>query len=72
MGQKLKEMPVLALRGMTIFPNMRMHFDVDQELSVKALEAAMENSCRLVKICTRSVPFPISGRFCAYRRRTSV
>ncbi len=44
MGQKLKEMPVLALRGMTIFPNMRMHFDVERELSVKALEAAMENN----------------------------
>lgn len=43
MEQKLKDMPVLALRGLTSFPNMIMHFDVEREISVKALETAMEN-----------------------------
>ena len=34
-------MPVLALRGLTIFPNMLLHFDVGREASIKALDEAM-------------------------------
>ncbi len=34
-------MPVIALRGLTVFPNVLIHFEVARETSVKALEAAM-------------------------------
>lgn len=34
-------MPMLALRGLTVFPNMILHFDVGREKSVKALEQCM-------------------------------
>lgn len=34
-------MPVLALRGLTIFPNMLLHFDVGRETSIRALDEAM-------------------------------
>ena len=34
-------MPALALRGMTIFPSMLMHFDVSRDISVKALDQSM-------------------------------
>ena len=34
-------MPALALRGLTIFPNMLLHFDVGRESSIKALDEAM-------------------------------
>ena len=34
-------MPVLALRGLTVFPNQTTHFDVGREKSVRALECAM-------------------------------
>ncbi len=34
-------MPALALRGLTIFPNMLLHFDVGREASIKALDEAM-------------------------------
>mgnify|MGYP000989954885 CR=1 FL=1 len=44
MEEKNTNVPVLALRGLTIFPNMLMHFDVERDISVKALEAAMELS----------------------------
>ena len=37
----ISTMPVLALRGLTIFPNMLLHFDVGREASVKAVEEAM-------------------------------
>jgi ATP-dependent Lon protease len=38
----IKTMPVIALRGITIFPGMILHFDVGREASVRALEEAME------------------------------
>lgn len=34
--------PVLALRGLTVFPNMNMTFDVERNISIAALERAME------------------------------
>ena len=37
----ISTMPVLALRGLTIFPNMLLHFDVGREASIKALDEAM-------------------------------
>lgn len=38
----LQEMPVLPLRGMVIFPNMLLHFDVARASSVRALDCALE------------------------------
>ena len=35
-------MPVIALRGLTVFPNVLIHFDVSRDISIKALEAAMK------------------------------
>ena len=35
---------VIPLRGITIFPNMIIHFDVGREKSIAALEAAMKES----------------------------
>ncbi len=35
-------MPVIALRGLTVFPNVLIHFEVSREISIKALESAME------------------------------
>ncbi|MBI9013541.1 MAG: endopeptidase La [Clostridiales bacterium] len=38
---KLREIAVIPLRGLTIFPYMVIHFDVGRDKSVKALEEAM-------------------------------
>ena len=35
-------MPVLALRGLAVFPNQTVHFDVGREKSIKAIDAAMK------------------------------
>ena len=37
-----ERMPVLALRGLTVFPRSTMHFDVGREKSVRALDKAMD------------------------------
>ncbi|MCL2060866.1 MAG: LON peptidase substrate-binding domain-containing protein, partial [Oscillospiraceae bacterium] len=38
---KTQIIPVLPLRGLTVFPNMELYFDVGRDISVKALEASM-------------------------------
>ena len=40
-------LPMIPLRGLNIFPNMVLHFDVGREKSVKALEMAMVTDQRL-------------------------
>lgn len=37
-------LPLIPLRGIAIFPNMVMHFDVGREKSIKSLEQAMLNN----------------------------
>lgn len=39
---ELVTMPMLALRGLVVFPEMRIHFDVGRKKSIAALQEAME------------------------------
>ncbi len=55
MEPTMVDMPVLALRGLTIFPNMLMNFDVEREISVKALEAAMENNQDIFLVAQKEI-----------------
>lgn len=41
--KQLKRLPLLPLRGLTVFPFMTLYFDVGREKSIKALEEAMIN-----------------------------
>lgn len=44
MEQDIRNLPLIPLRGITIFPYMVMHFDVGREKSILALEDAMLNN----------------------------
>lgn len=55
MNELIKNIPVVALRGMTILPSMVTHFDISREKSIKAVEAAMVRDQRLVTL-TQKVP----------------
>ncbi len=44
------ELPAVTLRGMTILPDMIIHFDLSREKSVLAVEAAMMGSQRLFAV----------------------
>ncbi len=48
-------MPALALRGLTIFPNMLLHFDVGRESSIKALDEAMTNAQTIFLVAQRDL-----------------
>ena len=39
--EQVSTMPVIALRGLTVFPNVLIHFEVSRDASVKALEEAI-------------------------------
>ena len=49
------QMPVLALRGLVVFPRQTVHFDVAREKSVKALEAAMERDQLIFLVPQKSI-----------------
>ncbi|MEG2001151.1 MAG: LON peptidase substrate-binding domain-containing protein, partial [Evtepia sp.] len=57
---KRSVMPALALRGLTIYPHMLIHFDVGREPSIQALEEAMSSgqSVFLVTQKDMRVEFP--------------
>lgn len=38
-----RTIPLIPLRGLTVFPYMVIHFDVGRERSINALEEAMVN-----------------------------
>ncbi len=48
-------MPALALRGLTIFPNMLLHFDVGREASIKALDEAMSSGAPIFLVAQREL-----------------
>ena len=47
MSDHIRELPILALRGLNLFPGTIMHFDVKREKSISALEYAMQNGQRI-------------------------
>ena len=47
MSKDLITLPLIPLRGISIFPNMIIHFDVGREKSKAAIEAAMENNAEI-------------------------
>ena len=50
-----ERMPVLALRGLTVFPNATMHFDVGREKSVRALDKAMSADQRIFLVTQKNI-----------------
>ena len=44
------EIPAVALRGMTILPDMIIHFDLSRKRSIQAVEQAMNTDQRLLVV----------------------
>ena len=49
------KMPVLALRGLAVFPDQTIHFDVGRPKSVKALEEAMKSDQQIFLVPQRDI-----------------
>ena len=51
----LKELPILALRGIAVFPEQTVHFDIGRKKSVLALEAAMKGGQTLFLVPQKNI-----------------
>ena len=49
------KMPILALRGLAIFPEQTVHFDVGRKKSVLALDAAMKGDQTILLIPQKDI-----------------
>lgn len=47
--------PVLALRGLTVFPELTLSFDVEREISIFALDSAMESGREIFLVTQREI-----------------
>ncbi len=54
-GETFQVMPAVALRGLTVFPGMLIHFDLSREKSALAVEAAMMGSQRLFAVTQKEL-----------------
>ena len=55
MGLTTTNLPVLALRGLTVFPHMDLTFDVERPISIAALERAMEAEQDIFLVTQREI-----------------
>ena len=54
-------LPVLALRGLTVFPHMSLTFDVERQISIRALERAMEGDQEIFLVTQREIGTNLPG-----------
>lgn len=55
MDNEIKSLPMVALRGMTIMPEMVVHFDVSRERSIAAIQEAMVEEQKVFLVAQRSI-----------------
>lgn len=55
MANKKLELPMIPLRGMSVFPGMVVHFDIGREKSISALEDAVANEKQIFLISQRDI-----------------
>ena len=53
--EKIRVMPTVALRGLVVFPNMFIHFDVGREKSVNALKKAMDTDQEIFLVTQKDI-----------------
>ncbi len=68
--EQMSVMPLIPLRGMTILPDTVIHFDLNREKSIKALEYAMVKGGKLFLVTQRNVEVDIPKEEELYRMGT--
>ncbi len=54
-NSELRVMPAVALRGLVVFPDMFIHFDVGREKSINALKKAMETDQQIFLVTQKDI-----------------
>ncbi|MGN0521352.1 MAG: endopeptidase La [Eubacterium sp.] len=52
-SENIIELPVIPLRGLVVFPDMMLHFDVGRKKSVEALKNAMNDNQKVFLVCQK-------------------
>jgi len=60
--EELKQLPVVALRGMAVLPDMVIHFDISRERSLRAVEEAMMDDQKVFLVAQRNIEESNPGR----------
>jgi len=55
MNNNQKELPLITLRGITVYPSLTMNLDVGRKKSVKAIEAAMEQNKEILLVSQKDL-----------------
>jgi len=64
--------PLIALRGITVFPGIVIHFDLNRKKSIAAVNAAMQNTQEVVVCCQRQTEMDDPGKEDLYEVGTLV
>lgn len=51
--ERIAELPIIPLRGLVVFPNMVLHFDVGRKKSVEALRNSMQVNQKVFLVCQK-------------------
>ena len=49
-----KSIPVIALRGLVVMPDMMLHFDLNREKSIRAAQVSMEQKTELFLVSQKN------------------
>ena len=60
--RKKLHLPTIALRGLVVFPNNLVHFEVGREKSIAAVEWAMANNSNVFLVAQKSRTPPSRSR----------
>ena len=53
MGKEFETLPMIALRGLSLFPSMILNFDIERPISIAAMDRAMEGGRRIFLLAQR-------------------
>ena len=51
MNERMEQLPMIPLRGLHVFPDMVLNFDLERPLSIAAMNAAMDGDRRIYLLC---------------------
>lgn len=57
-----RSMPVIALRGLVVMPEMRLHFDLNREKSIRAAQISMGQKTELFLVSQKSPDMEMPGK----------
>lgn len=70
MDNETRSLPMVALRGLTIMPEMIVHFDVSRERSIAAIQQAMVEEQEIFLVAQKSIETENPGQDDAYETGT--